>query len=212
MTGSDQQTIDIQLFGSLDQIAAADWDACACPEVAEGRAIDPFTTYRFLHALEVSGSVGPGTGWQPQYLSATQNGQMIACAPLYAKSHSQGEYVFDHNWAHAYERAGGRYYPKLQLSVPFSPVTGPRLLVPDGPERQTHQRLLLQGTKQVADHIHAVHQGAFNYFDRTIERQSRLFGIFDDIGIVTLDQGVLHSLGDILFTPAEVFLSSLACA
>ncbi|MEN8739610.1 MAG: peptidogalycan biosysnthesis protein, partial [Phaeobacter gallaeciensis] len=105
----DQARIEIQVLESLSQIAAGDWDACACPEAADGgRPLDPFTTHRFLLALEQSGSVGRGTGWQPQYLTAYQDGQLIACAPLYAKSHSQGEYIFDHNWAHAYEQAGGR--------------------------------------------------------------------------------------------------------
>ena len=121
------------MLGSLSEVAQADWDACACPEAADGgRPDDPFTTWRFLRALEESGSVGAGSGWQPRYLTATQAGQMIACAPMYAKSHSQGEYIFDHNWAHAYERAGGRYYPKLQIAVPFTPATGRRFLTRPG--------------------------------------------------------------------------------
>ncbi len=147
------QTVEIQLIGSLDQIDPADWDACACPETAQpgdsGRARDPFTTYRFLKALEDSGSVGPGTGWQPQYLVARAGGQVIACAPLYAKSHSQGEYIFDHNWAHAYERAGGRYYPKLQIAVPFTPATGRRFLTRPGFDA-TGMGALIQGAVQVA--------------------------------------------------------------
>ena len=99
----DGSAVEIQVLASIDQMSAADWDACACPETADGgRPFDPFTTHRFLRALEQSGSVGPGTGWQPQYLAAYQDGVLIACAPLYAKGHSQGEYVFDHNWAHAY--------------------------------------------------------------------------------------------------------------
>jgi len=110
----DQAQIEIQVVGSLDQIAAKDWDACACPEVAEGgRPLDPFTTHRFLRALEQSGSVGHGTGWQPQYLTAYLDGMLIAVAPMYAKSNSQGEYIFDHNWAHAYERAGGALLPEI---------------------------------------------------------------------------------------------------
>ncbi|MYM55543.1 GNAT family N-acetyltransferase [Thalassovita mangrovi] len=144
------QTVEIQLIGSLDQIDPADWDACACPETAQGgRARDPFTTYRFLKALEDSGSVGPGTGWQPQYLVARAGGQVIACAPLYAKSHSQGEYIFDHNWAHAYERAGGRYYPKLQIAVPFTPATGRRFLTRPGFDA-AGMGALIQGAVQVA--------------------------------------------------------------
>ncbi|AZV79715.1 N-acetyltransferase [Parasedimentitalea marina] len=146
----DQAQIEIQLLGSLAQIGADEWDACACPEAADGgRPNDPFTTYRFLCALEDSGSVGRGTGWQPQYLTAYLDGQLIGCAPMYAKSHSQGEYIFDHNWAHAFEQAGGRYYPKLQMAVPFTPVTGRRLLVRPGFEGVGHSALV-QGAVQLA--------------------------------------------------------------
>ena len=155
----DQARIEIQVLESLSQIAAKDWDACACPEAAEGgRPLDPFTTHRFLLALEQSGSVGRGTGWQPQYLTAYQDGQLIACAPLYAKSHSQGEYIFDHNWAHAYEQAGGRYYPKLQIAVPFTPATGRRLLVRPGAEGIGHSALV-QGAVQLAadNHVSSLH-------------------------------------------------------
>ena len=144
-----EPAIEITTHASITAIGAADWDACACPEDTQGRPIDPFTTYRFLHALEVSGSVGPGTGWQPQYLSARQDGQIIAVAPLYAKGHSQGEYIFDHNWAHAYENAGGRYYPKLQIAVPFTPATGRRFLTRAGHE-VTGMAALVQGAVQVA--------------------------------------------------------------
>jgi predicted N-acyltransferase len=127
------ETIEVAMLGSLSEVAQADWDACACPEAEDGgRPNDPFTTWRFLRALEESGSVGAGSGWQPRYLTARQGGQLIACAPMYAKSHSQGEYIFDHNWAHAYERAGGRYYPKLQIAVPFTPATGRRFLTRPG--------------------------------------------------------------------------------
>ena len=143
----DGARIEIELHGSLDSIGAEDWDACA--GAGEGRPEDPFTTYRFLKAVEDSGSVGPGTGWQPRYLTSKADGEIIACAPMYAKSHSQGEYVFDHNWAHAYERAGGRYYPKLQIAVPFTPVTGRRLLVRAGYET-LGMSALVQGAVQVA--------------------------------------------------------------
>ena len=146
---SDTQII-ITLHDSLSRVDAASWDACACPEAEHGRPEDPFTTYRFLRALEDSRSVGTGSGWQPQYLTAELDGQIIGCAPLYAKSHSQGEYIFDHNWAHAYERAGGRYYPKLQMAVPFTPVTGRRFLVRTGYE-EVAQSALVQGVVQVCD-------------------------------------------------------------
>lgn len=142
--------IEIQVHASLASIDAREWDQCACPEATDGRAVDPFTTYRFLKALEDSGSVGPGTGWQPQYVTAHADGMMIAVAPLYAKGHSQGEYVFDHNWAHAFENAGGRYYPKLQVAVPFTPVTGRRFLVKPGFE-EIGQAALMQGAVQVAE-------------------------------------------------------------
>ncbi len=145
------QEIEIELLPGLHGVSASDWDACACPEAADGgRPSDPFTTYRFLKALEDSGSVGAGTGWQPQYLAARVDGQIIAVAPMYAKSHSQGEYIFDHSWAHAYERAGGRYYPKLQMAVPFTPATGRRFLTRPGFEDLGLQALV-QGAVQLAE-------------------------------------------------------------
>lgn len=142
------EPIEIQLHRSLAEIAPEDWDACARAE--HQRPVDPFTTYRFLKALEDSGSVGPGTGWQPQYLTAHAGSELIAAAPLYAKGHSQGEYVFDHNWAHAYQNAGGRYYPKLQIAVPFTPATGRRFLTKLGYE-EIGQAALVQGALQIGE-------------------------------------------------------------
>jgi len=144
------EEIEVTAHPSLDGIDPADWDACACPENADGRPNDPFTTYRFLKALEDSGSVGPGTGWQPHYLSVKQAGQTIAVAPLFAKGHSQGEYIFDHNWAHAYENGGGRYYPKLQIAAPFTPATGRRFLTRPGFDL-LGMSALLQGAVQIAN-------------------------------------------------------------
>ncbi|MGI3166730.1 GNAT family N-acetyltransferase [Pseudooceanicola sp. 200-1SW] len=142
--------IEISTLNSLGAISEAEWDGCACPEAADGGPpADPFTTWRFLKSLEDSGSVGPGTGWEPHYLLARQEGELIAVAPLYAKSHSQGEYIFDFNWAHAYEQAGGRYYPKLQIAVPFTPATGRRFLVK--PEHEAAgMGALVQGAVQIA--------------------------------------------------------------
>ena len=102
-------SIEVSALSAVSDIAASDWDACACPEAATGRPVDPFTSHRFLIALERSGSVGPGTGWQPRPLVARRNGQIIAVAPLYVKADRQGEYIFDHSWADACERAGGKY-------------------------------------------------------------------------------------------------------
>lgn len=140
--------IEIRLHESLAEIRAEDWDACAAPE-GSARPFDPFTTWRFLSALEQSGSVGPGTGWSPRYLTAHAAGEMIAAAPMYVKGHSQGEYVFDHSWAQAWERAGGQYYPKLQIAVPFTPATGRRFLVRPGHEARG-MAALVEGAVQVA--------------------------------------------------------------
>ncbi|RMF39490.1 MAG: N-acetyltransferase [Alphaproteobacteria bacterium] len=124
--------IEVVTLPRIEAIAAAEWDGCACPEAASGRPVDPFTTHRFLAALERSGSVSARAGWQPMHLAARLEGRLIGVMPLYVKSHSQGEYIFDHGWAHAYERAGGDYYPKLQSAVPFTPATGRRFLVAPG--------------------------------------------------------------------------------
>ncbi len=138
-----QSDIRIQICGSLTQITSCDWDSCACPEAAEGaRPFDPFTTYRFLKALEESGSVGQNTGWYPQYMLAFEGNEIIGVAPFYVKFHSQGEYIFDHNWAHSFEVAGGRYYPKGQIAVPFTPATGRRLLAKVTAEKRAQNALL----------------------------------------------------------------------
>jgi predicted N-acyltransferase len=118
--------LSLSLHPSVAEIPAPDWDACA----GSG---NPFVSHAFLQALEESGSVGGRTGWLPQHAALRdEGGRLLGCAPMYAKMHSQGEYVFDHGWADAFERAGGRYYPKLQVAAPFSPVPGPRLLVRPG--------------------------------------------------------------------------------
>ena len=122
--------ITVDLTDSISALAAEDWDAVACPEAAVARPVDPFTTHRFLLALEASGSTGKGSGWQSRPLVLRDRGRIVAAMPLYVKSHSQGEYVFDHGWAEALERAGGRYYPKLQVAAPFTPATGKRFLGP----------------------------------------------------------------------------------
>jgi predicted N-acyltransferase len=116
-----------RVLPSLGDIARDDWDACANPP---GEAYNPFLAHDFLWSLEESGSATRKTGWQGQHLVLDgTDGKPAAILPCYLKSHSMGEYVFDHGWADAYERAGGHYYPKLQAAVPFTPVTGRRLLV-----------------------------------------------------------------------------------
>ena len=140
-----EQPLSIEVVTSLSAISPALWDSLACPEAIDGaHPIDPFTTYRFLKTLEDSGSVGSGTGWEPCYMLAYSGQETIGAAPMYVKSHSQGEYIFDHNWAHAYERAGGRYYPKLQIAVPFTPATGRRFLTKQG-HHGTAMKTLVKG-------------------------------------------------------------------
>ena len=149
--------IHIRLASSLAEVAAAAWDACAAGDPAcdrgmaepvkltlednssaqlstRGQPSNPFVSHDFLSSLEASNSVGARAGWQPRHLLAEDtDGALVGAAPCYVKSHSRGEYVFDHGWADAFERAGGDYYPKLQVAVPFTPVTGPRLLARPGP-------------------------------------------------------------------------------
>jgi len=134
--------IRVEVLDSIKSIDQKDWDLCACPEIFDGKPpYDPFTTYSFLSALELSGSVGRGTGWYNCHLIAKLSNEIIAVMPLYIKGHSQGEYIFDHNWAHAFENAGGRYYPKLQCCVPFTPATGRRFLIKKSYEKQAGEAL-----------------------------------------------------------------------
>jgi uncharacterized protein len=125
-------TFTLRSLSSLKEISALDWDECA---KVTGEPYNPFTSHAFLLALEASGSATIKTGWAAQHLVLEEGGKITGVAPCYLKSHSMGEYVFDHAWADAYSRAGGRYYPKLQVSVPFTPATGPRLLAAT-PERR----------------------------------------------------------------------------
>ncbi len=123
-------SINVALLNGISDIAAKDWDALFATPPGM-RPIDPFTTHRFLLALDQSGSTGKGTGWQTRPLVLKDGDTLLAALPLYVKSHSQGEYIFDHGWAQAFERAGGNYYPKLQATVPFTPATGARFLGPE---------------------------------------------------------------------------------
>ncbi|QIL01480.1 N-acetyltransferase [Sphingomonas sinipercae] len=118
---ADRDDVIARIATGVSSIDPTDWDRVA--------GAHPFVSHAFLAALEDSGSVGPGTGWTPApILIESEDGRIAAAAPTYLKTHSQGEYVFDHGWADAWERAGGAYYPKLQVAVPFTPVPGPRLL------------------------------------------------------------------------------------
>lgn len=127
-----------RIIDSISKVPSADWNACAGFD-------NPFVRHEFIAALESSGSAIAKTGWQAQHiLLEAEDGAIAGVMPLYLKSHSYGEYVFDHNWAAAYERAGGRYYPKLQASIPFTPVTGPRLMARSDAPLKTVRAALLQ--------------------------------------------------------------------
>jgi predicted N-acyltransferase len=134
-------TLRIKVLPSITDIPAATWDACA-----GGDGANPFTKHAFLAALEGSRSAVARTGWQPQHLvGETADGKTVGVVPCYLKTHSRGEYVFDSGWAAAYERAGGRYYPKLQVSVPFTPATGRRLLIAPGADARATRDALARG-------------------------------------------------------------------
>jgi predicted N-acyltransferase len=163
----DSSEISLEAVSSLSQIAAEDWDACANP-ASPPKTIDsldklasrdpaavscassvsrynPFVSHAFLSALEESDSACARTGWGPRHVVARLEDTIVGIVPCYLKSHSRGEYVFDRGWADAYERAGGRYYPKLQVSVPFTPATGPRLLVRENVDQERIRSVLADG-------------------------------------------------------------------
>src|SRR5438477_2168051 len=163
MPPPDSADLRLRVIPAIAEVDAAAWDACSNPTVAaalqpkseecnqaqcDSLAIpyNPFISHGFLHSLEASGSATARTGWQPQHLLAeTADGTLVGVVPCYLKSHSQGEYVFDRGWAEAYERAGGTYYPKLQVSVPFTPATGRRLLVSPSPDADRVRSGLIAG-------------------------------------------------------------------
>ena len=142
----------VTLARSLAEIGREAWEACAA---APEYAANPFVSYDFLSALEDSGCVGGRTGWTPAHLSVEDGAGVAGVMPLYLKAHSQGEYVFDHAWARAYEQAGGRYYPKLQCAAPFSPVTGPRLMTRGDADRGAAFDTLLKGAVALCDKLEA---------------------------------------------------------
>ena len=156
--------LTLRTIRAIEEIDASQWDICANPQNPSGllpvhksaaepgaqlesaESHNPFLSHRFLLALERSRSAAARQGWGPTHLIVEdESGQLLACAPCYLKSHSMGEYVFDHAWADAYERAGGAYYPKLQVAVPFTPVTGPRLLVAEGARAAEARDMLIAG-------------------------------------------------------------------
>jgi len=152
-------TYSIRPLGSITEIGQLAWDQCANPVPErdcqqDQLAFDPFVSYHFLHALEESGSATAETGWAPYHL-LLEDEQGTACGvvPMYLKNHSQGEYVFDYSWADAFERAGGRYYPKLQIAVPFTPATGRRVLTKLSTDVEELEQYLISGVMQIAQKL-----------------------------------------------------------
>jgi len=138
----------LQVHDRIAAIGRDAWDACAAPTG------DPFVSYDFLDACEASGSAVPSEGWAARHLSLhDEDGAVVGVMPLYLKGHSQGEYVFDHSWADAYQRAGGRYYPKLLGAVPFTPASGPRFLNAPGTDAATVRQALLQGALTLTERL-----------------------------------------------------------
>ena len=199
--------IRIRIVQSIAEIPAAGWDPCAVhvsrknnssPEFITRRPPDnPFVSHAFLLALEQARTVGGRTGWQPRHvLAETADGEIVAAAPCYLKGHSKGEYVFDHGWADAFERAGGDYYPKLQVAVPFTPVTGPRLLAKPGPLAMDVRGALADALAEVtrASELSSAHVtfltrpewealGARGYLQRTDQQfhwENAGYGSFED--------------------------------
>ncbi|PZQ81455.1 MAG: GNAT family N-acetyltransferase [Ancylobacter novellus] len=165
-------TFTLRVESDISALPAESWNACAASSSratsgnsdnaqknigsAISASLNPFVSHEFLAALEDSGCVARETGWLPQHLVLERaDGTVLGVCPAYLKSHSRGEYVFDQGWAEAYERAGGHYYPKLQVSVPFTPATGPRLLVREGPQADTTRQALAGGLIALAGLRHA---------------------------------------------------------
>jgi predicted N-acyltransferase len=182
-----------RLGKSAREIGAATWDLLANPDAR--KLPHPFTRHAFFAALEESDSATAKTGWRPLHLLLERENAPIALLPLYLKNHSYGEYVFDHGWADAFERAGGRYYPKLQASVPFTPAAGRRLLIAAGEDKAQTGKLLLQAAESTIEQFRAssLHitfmtqkewelageQGFLRRTDQQFHWENRGYGSFD---------------------------------
>lgn len=149
-----QSSYTLRVGEGINTFTADEWDRLSGASRNSSNAYNPFISHAFLSSLEDSGCVSRASGWRSQFLRLEdENGQLLAAAPSYLKGHSQGEYVFDHGWANAFEQAGGSYYPKLQLSVPFTPVTGPRLLYSQDANPSAARQALAQGIRQLTERL-----------------------------------------------------------
>lgn len=194
-----EEKLLIRVEGAMSDIASDDWNACANPSSQD---YNPFISHAFLDALEKSGSVSGRTGWLPRHLVLEEEGKPTGCMACYVKSHSQGEYVFDYGWADAYERAGGRYYPKLQISIPFTPATGRRLLVADGPDLATRETALMSSALELCRKANA---SSVHWTFITKDEYERL----GDLGLLQRTDQQFHWLNDD-YKSFDDFLSVLA--
>lgn len=193
-------TYTLKAVGEIEEVGRDAWDACANPLRRDpdcGIPFDPFLSYDFLQALEESGSAAPERGWAPYHvLLEEEEAGVLGVVPMYLKSHSQGEYVFDHSWADAFEHAGGQYYPKLQVAVPFTPATGRRILTRPLAKPAEIENLLIGGVMKMAENLNvsSVHitfaikeqwerLGSLGFLQRTHTQfhwENRGYGTFDE--------------------------------
>ncbi len=197
-------TFQVKIAQGLKAVPAADWDACALgPGSGDDDPFNPFVSHAFLSSLEDSGCVGAKTGWTPVHVLVEDDAEkLLGAVPCYLKSHSMGEYVFDHSWADAYTRAGGHYYPKLQVSVPFTPVTGPRLLVSNGARASEIRSYAIAGLRALRD------QTGASSIHATFLQQDDL-DAFAAQGFLRRDDRQFHWLND-GYRSFEDFLAALS--
>ncbi|MHA7901034.1 MAG: GNAT family N-acetyltransferase [Henriciella sp.] len=198
----DETVFKARIITALSDVSLDAWNKVANPP---GLPYDPFLSWEFLEALESSGAARPETGWSPCHILVEGPGnELLAAMPLYAKTHSQGEFVFDHSWADAYERAGGNYFPKLLSAVPFTPVTGRRFLLTPGPDQDRLRNALLSAALQVAaqNDFSSLH---INFIERDFA------ALMDETGLLIRTDQQFHWSND-SYQSFDDFLAALSSA
>ncbi|MCO6185982.1 GNAT family N-acetyltransferase [Rhizobium sp. L1K21] len=197
------QDVRIKTVSSISDIPVDDWNTLSGAKKEGGSKYNPFLSHAFLSALEDSLSVTPRAGWQSHHMAIeSESGKLLAAMPLYAKGHSQGEYVFDHAWADAFQRAGGNYYPKLLSAIPFTPATGQRLLVAEGEQALPLKSALAAGLKEETERL-GLSSAHINFL------------VADDVPILE-EEGYLHRIDQQFhfvnegYADHEAFLETLA--
>ncbi|PRX05454.1 UNVERIFIED_ORG: hypothetical protein BCL66_11633 [Martelella mediterranea] len=198
------ENLQIRIENSFTAIAPEQWNALVGVRPGlDGAGYNPFLSHAYLSSLEESGSACAQTGWLGHHLLLeTEDGKLIGALPAYLKNHSQGEYVFDHGWADAFERAGGHYYPKLQASLPFTPATAPHLLVREGYDKPTVQKVLAEALMTVSDRLDV----SSAHVTFVPEEET---AIFDDAGYLHRTDQQFHFLNQ-GYTAYADFLETLA--